>query len=200
MKIETEELIQVQPEWDVAAARIAALPRHKYQSSSTRMITGLVAEQAAIEYLLRLDDAAVTWLAAESMPRSVGFALGSPAPRPHLGDLKWRGHELDVKLVSKYSKALAIKVGAQHLHHLFLEWFKPPMIGETRCAGAIFRVLGVVLRNQPETFEPAGPLSTSSGVIFTNAGNGTREVHGWWVPRDRIRPARILLDRDQEVA
>jgi hypothetical protein len=178
--------IKIAPEWWDECRAIVGEGFHNHAIDPERMVKGLLAERAVIEYLLTLADDAVTWLARQHTPEAL---RSLPAhKRPHLGDIRWRGHELDVKLASRRHEHLIVKMGAQHLPHVVVEWAPHPVA---------FRVLGVILANQPETFnEPANLVNPATGETFQfRSNNGfRREVRGWLIPRNRLRPVTTLID------
>lgn len=170
-------MIVVQPAWWEDARRIAGLPQYSHAHDRERLVKGFLAERAVIAALLELDDRAVTWLSGE--PASRQYSHLPFRRRPHVGDIRWGEHELDVKLIGRRHEHLVIKSGAQHMHHVFVQWLRH---------GESLELLGVLLANQPETFEPARQLEG-----FTHLTNGDRAVHGWSVPRARLQPLATLL-------
>ncbi len=173
--------------WYEDAERAADLARFAQTCDRRRLVRGLVVERAVIDYLTRIKDAkgdrfAATWLSA--IPRS-SEQRAEPWEVPgHAGDIRWHGHELDVKLIARGHRELVIKTGAAHLPHLFTEWHRP---------GELVRVLGVLLPNQPEFAHPPVVLRDRHGQQFTRLNDHHRSVTGWYVPRARLQPVEVLL-------
>jgi hypothetical protein len=179
-------LLKVQPHWWDDARRVAALPFYRQLSPTqvARLELGLVAERAVIAHLLRLSDDAVTWLSAQ--PNRPNYAVPWER-RAHRGDVIWRGQELDVKLLSRRSDTLLIKVGAEHLHHVFITWYAVP---------SLLVVRGVLVPHQPETFEPPVPLvHPRSKEPLHHLRDATRPVCGWVIPDSRLQPLTDLLEQ-----
>ncbi len=171
--------LTIKPEWWERATAVASQPHHRYAADQQRLIKGLVAELAVVEHLLDLSDDAVSWLAGDPALRRRGTA--------HPVDIIWRGHKLDVKLVSRYDDEVAVKQGAQDVAHILVQWVRPD---------AVLEILGVLMKDQPETRQPAIPLvnaRTSLKYTYFHKGQ-TFPVTGWWVSKSRCQPVRNLLE------
>jgi hypothetical protein len=174
-------LVIITPAMWVDARRVAALEHHQgYSSDPMRVLHGLLAERAVVDFLLRQEDRAVQWLSAEPTPDHIR-RLPRHA-RPHPADIAWGTYEIDVKLTKRNAGQLAVKAGAQHLTHLYVEW------GQFQRS---IRILGILPPNMPETLEPSVPLVDGTQT-YTNVRTGA--VHGWWVPRARLLSISYLLE------
>lgn len=167
-------VVIIEDEWRQRAADIARLPRNvAYASSFDNMFVGLLAELAVLHYLIHdVADLSAEWLSPESHIRT---PMGG-----HRADILWNGLELDVKLIARSNTHVKIKKNAQGFHHVFVDWYK-------RLES--FRVLGVLLPNAPETFQPARRLEG-----HTNKRTGY--TTGWLVPTSRLQPLDCLLRKE----
>lgn len=168
-------VIVIQDEWRVRAAAIARLPSNvAYASSFDNMFVGLLAELAIVYYLVNhVADFSAEWLSPMSHIRT---PMGG-----HRADILWNGLELDVKLIAHANTHIKIKKNAQSFYHIFVDWHR-------RLES--FRVLGVLLPNPPETFQPAIRLDG-----HTNKRTGY--TTGWLVPTSRLQPLDCLLRKEE---
>lgn len=184
-------LITIQPTWWDEARALTRLPRYAAVRNKERLLRGFLAERAVIDALTGLvggdgESYAVTWL---SGGQPTGGQRSVPwQTRQRSGDLRWRGREIDVKLVANRHEYLLIKVGVQHLAHVFIEWAVP---------GVSFRMLGALSAHAAETFGPSAPLiDRGSGRPFEHLMQPGAQVNGWAIPRSRLHPLEDLLRDD----
>lgn len=185
----TERLVTVTPTWWDEARAVTQLPRYAAVRDKERLLRGFLAERAVIDVLAQVvggdgESYAVTWLSAaqDSGRNEARHVPWFRRPRP--GDLRWRGADIDVKLVANRHQFLIIKAGVQHLAHVFLEWSEP---------GKVFRIIGALSRHVAETFGPPVPLTDrGTGRPLQHLLNPSGVVNGWYVPRERLHPIEDL--------